>query len=482
MKRFPHCLAVSLGVVVCLIMSRPAGAEGPAPRPGLTPTQEAWLKHAQRRDQNGWVFLHVEGSPAERGFQHGYLLAGDIAESLRVRRALWEHDTSMTWQWLVEKAGAMLGPKVDPENRDELDGIVAGLAAAGVPSSRNELIAHNAYFELAWYWWPTVKASIGAKAPQAVPESCSSFIATGHMTRDGGIVLGHNSMVDFPEADLNLILDVAPEHGSHILMQSVPGWVHSGSDFFVTSAGLVGSETTLGGFEGYDEKGVPEFCRMRRATQDATSIDQWCDIMKKGNNGGYANAWLLGNVNTGQIARLEMGLKYPSLEKKNDGYFVGSNVPENLKILRLETGTNESDIRLSSVARRVRWKKLMSRYEGKIDLAAAKAFESDHYDAYREKDFPGGHSLCGHFELDRLAFGDWPGAPYYPAGTIDGKVIDSTMAKQMRFVARWGAACGTPFDSRMFLEAHPQFDWMQGLLKDRPTQPWTEFRAVQADK
>ena len=28
-----------------------------------------------------------------------------------------------------------------------------------------------------------------------------------------------------------------------------------------------------------------------------------------------------------------------------------------------------------------------------------------------------------------------------------------------------------------FLAAHPQFDWMTGLLKSRPAQPWTEFAA-----
>jgi len=43
---------------------------------------------------------------------------------------------------------------------------------------------------------------------------------------------------------------------------------------------------------------------MRRATQDAPHIDQRCAIMKKGNNGGYANAWLIGDVNSGEIARL----------------------------------------------------------------------------------------------------------------------------------------------------------------------------------
>ena len=76
-----------------------------------------------------------------------------------------------------------------------------------------------------------------------------------------------------------------------------------------------GSETTIGDFKGFDERGILEFVRFRRATQDASSIVEWCEIMKRGNNGGYANAWLLGDVNSGEIARLELGLKYVGFEK-----------------------------------------------------------------------------------------------------------------------------------------------------------------------
>ncbi len=56
--------------------------------------------------------------------------------------------------------------------------------------------------------------------------------------------------------------------------------------------------------------------------------------MKRGNNGGYANAWLLGDVNKNEIACLELGLKHVNFEKKRDGFFASSNVAEDLKILR----------------------------------------------------------------------------------------------------------------------------------------------------
>jgi hypothetical protein len=295
------------------------------------------------------------------------------------------------------------------------------------------------------------------------------------MTKDGKIVLGHNTMDGYQDPLVNVILDAVPEKGHRILMQTSAGLIHSGTDFFITDAGLVGSETTIGGFFPFDETGVPEFSRMRHAAQYANSIEEWCDMMKKGNNGGYANAWLIGDVNTNEIARLELGLKNVGFEKKKDGYFVGSNVAEDLKLLRRETKSDETNIKSSSVARRVRWKHLMKEYAGKIDLDLAEKFEADHYDTYLNSTVADDRTLCAHGDLDAQLYGG--SEPFSPSGTVDGKVVDSKMAKQMSFVARWGAACGTAFDANKFLDEHPQFDWMKDILKDRPSQPWTVFKA-----
>ena len=36
-----------------------------------------------RFDKNGWIYLHIEGEPHERGMQYGYLVAPELAEILR---------------------------------------------------------------------------------------------------------------------------------------------------------------------------------------------------------------------------------------------------------------------------------------------------------------------------------------------------------------------------------------------------------------
>ncbi|MGA2555350.1 MAG: C45 family peptidase [Verrucomicrobiota bacterium] len=468
----------AFGLGFACLLSAQTGLHGA----GLSDQQQQWLRTAERHERAGWIYLHVEGGPRERGFQHGYLLAKEIAECLRVVRADWRHGSSMEWSWLISHTKGFIQPAIDPENRTELQGIVEGMTAAGLPTTYDEIVTYNAELELEWYWWPLAskKLTDGTDLVKKPKQSCSSFIATGRMTKDGGIVLGHNTMDDYVEALANVVIDIMPVKGHRILMQTQPGWIHSGTDFFITDAGLVGSETTIGAFDHFSEKGVPEFVRMRRATQDATNLDQWCAIMKKGNNGGYANAWLLGDVNSGEIARLELGLKYIGFERTNDGFFIGSNIAEDPHILRLETTMPDSDIRNSCVARRVRWKQLMSENAGKIDLALGEKMEGDGYDTWLNQEHPGDRTLSGHGELESQLTAPSGEIPFRPWGSYDAKVVDSRLAKAMSFAARWGSADGTSFDAPAFLAAHPQFDWQEGYLKSRPAEPWVQFKSGEA--
>jgi len=57
--------------------------------------------------------------------------------------------------------------------------------------------------------------------------------------------------------------------------------------------------------------------------------------------------------------------------------------------------------------------------------------------------------------------------------------VDSQMAKNEQLWARWGSSCEMDFDAEQFLEKHTQYEWLDGYLKDLPTQPWTVFTAGQ---
>ena len=270
-------------------------------------------------------------------------------------------------------------------------------------------------------------------------------------------VIAHNNWSGYLEGSRwNVVFDIRPAAGHRFLMDGMPGLIHSGDDFGVNSAGLVITETTITGFQGFDPNGIPEFARARKAMQYAASIDDFDRIMREGNNGGYANAWLVADMNTGEIARLELGLKNVTLERTKDGYFVGTNFPVNPKLAAEETTFRLDDPSLSANARRVRAEQLMKENTGKIDVAAAKAYLADHFDAYEKKaDAPSERSLCGHVDLSPRGMGDWFAA-FGPAGTVQSKVADAALAKRMTLEAAMGHPCGATYRAEPHLAQHPE--------------------------
>src|SRR6202012_3542746 len=128
-------------------------------------------------------------------------------------------------------------------------------------------------------------------------------------------------------------------------------------------------------FEGWNPDGVPEFVRSRKAMQYANNIDEYAALIKEGNNGGYANDWLIGDRKTGETAYLELGLKNTPIWRSKDGYFVSSNFPRDPKLIQEETeGYNVKDPSSWMNARHARWEELIKENKGKIDVDSAEKF------------------------------------------------------------------------------------------------------------
>jgi hypothetical protein len=176
--------------------------------------------------------------------------------------------------------------------------------------------------------------------------------------------------------------------------------------------------------------------------------------------------------------RIELGLDYINVEKKKDGYFIGYNAPDDPRIRNLEcNNTGYNDVRRHQGARKVRLTQLMEEYKGKIDVKIGEEILADHYDVYLNKINPCSRTCCSHYELDERAFmsqADRP-LPYQPRGALDGIVCDTTMAKNMSLMARWGSSCGIPFEKTKFFKQHIQWKDQEPYVHDRPQQPWTEF-------
>lgn len=437
-----------------------------------------------RVERDGWVYIHIQGQPFERGEQHGYLAAPELAKIFRSLNYLTYFETGKKWAFFRDAAVKLWVGRISPEYIEEIKGIAAGAQKAGLKITWEDILAWNGNEELTDYWWPNVMEKYRyVKRIPTRSDHCSAFLATGSATVDGRVVMAHNTWDEFATGQFsNLILDIVPAKGNRVFMQSVPGYIHSMADFFVTGGGLMGTETTIGGFSLYDENEDPEFYRARKAMQYANSLDEYAELMKKKNNGGYANSWLVADYRSKQIMRLELGLKFSNIEKKKDGWFIGFNAPLDPRIRNLEcSNTGFSDIRRHQGARQVRLTQLMRQYDGKIDVEVAKKVLADHWDVYLGRTNPCSRTVDGHYELDPRQFMSDPSRPkpYQPRGTVDGKTMDSDMAAKMSFWARWGNSSGMPFDAAQFLRQNIQWEYLKGYLFDRPHQPWARFVAGQ---
>jgi Phospholipase B len=442
-----------------------------------------------RFNRGGWIYVHLEGSPHDIGYQHGYLLATEIADAFQVVRLEDTHESGRDWEFFRRAAREMLWSKIDPEYQSEMFGIVDGLQARGGKLDIWDIVALNAFSELADYYVPWLDKQTSTRMGRANRsrrresakledfDHCSAFVATGSWTKDHQIVMAHNNWTTYMEgARWNIIFDISPERGYRMLMDGFPGVITSDDDFVVNSAGLMITETTIANFSGWDPNGKPEFMRSRKAAQYGDSIDNYAKIMIDGNNGGYANDWLIGDRKTGEIARLELGLKHTKLWRTMDGYYSGANFPSDPDVIKDETTYDPNDPASSMNARKLRWDELLSGNKGKIDTDLAEVFLADHYDTFTKKEGANRRTLCGHGDMQAETLPGSTSPPFDPHGAVQAKVVDSRLAEKMDFIARIGHPCGTNFDAAKFLAAHPEFSWQAPVLRDMIAGPWTDFR------
>jgi Phospholipase B len=464
--------AIAIGVVCSVIVFAAVGAS-------MAPKADERIKGAFRRPAvNGWTFVHLEGTPAQIGYQHGYLLAAEIQDLYKVYALELSHDSGKDWNFFRDASKNILWPHVEQEYRDEMQGIVEGVKAQGGKLDIWDIVTLNAAMEWSYYVDQYDKEHKIASLPTVTAgDHCSAFVAIGSYTKDGRVVIAHNNWTSYLDgARWTMAFDVVPARGYHFVMDGLPGLIHSGDDFGLNSAGMVITETTITGFHGFDSSGVPEFVRARKAMQYSASIDDVARIFKEGNNGGYANDWLIADTRKGEIASLELGLKNVTLERKTDGYFVGSNFPISQKLAAEETDFPVDDPGVSANARRRRWEQLMAENKGKIDVTLAEQFLADHVDSFSGKTEPSERTLCGHVDLSPRGMGSWQ-TPFGTAGAVQNKTTDTLMVAKMEFTAAAGHACGMDFLAAKHLLQHPEQSWEKPELRDMKAYPWTTISA-----
>ena len=438
------------------------------------------VKNGLSHDKNGWKYISIKGKPKERGYAYGYLCADMFKEIQIMLKFISMEAYGVTWEYFIiqiNKDFKEMTQRDFKELYEEMEGIAEGCTANGCKTTINEIIAWNFYCSIP-YWYSTKSESrIGKEG--GGKDRCSAFIAVGDWTEDGKIVVAHNSFSDYIDGQYAcVILDIAPSEGHRMIMQTSPCWIWSGTDFFVTAKGIIGTETTIGGFIPYEKK-FPIGYRIRKAMQYGNTLDDYVKILLHENSGDYANSWLFGDTNGNEILRIELGLKYHNVERTKNGFFIGFNAPYDERIRNLEVqNSGFYDVRRHQGARQVRLGDLMDEHKGKLNIEIAKKIIADHYDVYLLKENnPCSRTVCSHYDLDAREYMSEAGRPkpFALHGALDGIVCDTNMAKKMSFASRFGNSCGIAFKKDVFFKKHRQWQKFEPYIKDRMSQPWTDF-------
>ena len=171
-----------VGVTICVLFLLPF-----LQRPVYATEPSTAKVNGTLSEIDGVRVLRVWGTPEERGFAHGYLLADttvELAEGFLANGPLGGTVERYTKQ-MLPKLGRM---KIDPRHEAEMQGILAGLETKlggparidflGRPLKYEDIVAINCTGDF-------------------VRSGCSSFAAWGEMTEDGHIIAGRN--MDWPE-------------------------------------------------------------------------------------------------------------------------------------------------------------------------------------------------------------------------------------------------------------------------------------------
>ncbi len=422
---------------------------------GAWPAREAveTFGPAYRYPSAGWIYLHIEGQPYDRGYQHGHLMAREIPEYMERCAALL--GSKDHWEDYRTTANALFLRGFDQEILEEMRGIAEGASDAGARWQNRridllDMVVVNTTVEMGELGAATQTTATGLEnlnfdAPpyagdkrNSALDHCSAFAATGTATRDGKMVIGHVTWWPLTLAEqTNVMLDIKPASGHRMLIQSYPGGIESGTDWYQNDVGIVLTETTIDQTP-FNPQGTPVAFRARQAIQYSDSIDDVVRYLGTRNNGLYTNEWIMGDAKSNEIAIYDLGTNHTRLwrSSKNEwfgdtpGFYWGDNNAKDLTV-RLEDYPNPKGdpdyIPYVPGPRDLAWQKLYREYRGKID--------------------------------EQFGFLAFRTAPLVAISTMDAKVATADMASHMMV---W-AEIGRPNETEWLPNKKWDFDKDDGL-------------------
>ena len=338
----------------------------------ITPAQ---YEKGYRYNIQGWVYLHIEGEPYERGYQYGYLASAEIIDMIQrwsnlahsfsfmkvfiLKNQPENYDEISEKWWNICRSESMkkFFNQVPEEYKQEMQGMTDGLKDRDV-----KIFGRNIEFEdvVASQFVQDVQYTISKFNKGIHPlrsflnglkdlftgeilkydGHCHIFIATGDATSNGGIVVAHETVFSpYIAQRCNFIVDVQPSNGNRFLMTCPPGSLWSQEDWYQNDKGIIITETELTPQGPWKIRGnAPKGVRSRTAIQYSDSIDEVIENLKNGNSGLIPNEWIIGDRKTGEIASYQQALYNTPIKRTFNGYYQSNCFPQNINVLSELTG------------------------------------------------------------------------------------------------------------------------------------------------
>lgn len=394
----------------------------------------SWFGPGYRYDDRGWIFVHIEGEPYDRGYQYGYLVADEIVEyieKLAVRQN--RQDPEDGWAGIRFMTEAFMLNRYEEEYQLEMKGIADGASYAGARFEGRlldvvDIAGINSIIDIGQMRSAlrvTANATSGINFLKHEDEmlmkeefhKCSAIAATGSATEDGRFVFGQIFMwYGYTGVHWDVICDVKPAKGHRIVYHTFPGGLHSGADFYINDAGIVIGETTVRQTP-YNDEGTPQSNRIRKAMQYSESIKGVVDILTTKNNGQYTNEWPYADAKSDEVGIFLLGTYKWRLWRSVDGdfpsgltdYYWCNNNNKDLEV-RKEYIVNRDnapyDLMFRPWNRDLRFNSFYRENKGKIDSIT----------------------------VSKL----WASSPINRAHACDGKITTGDMADELVFLAHYG--------------------------------------------
>ncbi len=331
------------------------GAEPPPNgRPDTRPKPQGSLKRI-----DGYLVLHVAGTPEQMGEQHGRLLRKEIRKACKA--LIGDMYLGASHKRLIDGTKVMEQHQ-PPEFRRELKALAK---AAGIDYW--DCVAMQLFGDVdrgqPFRWYLQDDQDNGLKdLDDGDGMRCTSFAVFGKATKTGELIAGRN--LDFYDAGVGkygaILMHAAPDKGHRFLTVTWCGIINGWT--LMNDKGIVTSNNTAygGGADGDSLKGISTCFMLRKVAQYAATVQEGIAIVRKGPRACGTNMLIAGG-NPPDAVMVEFDHKAIAVRRATNGAVFAANS------FRKLYNSKTVDDYLGFFSRYRILDKLIKKHHGKID-------------------------------------------------------------------------------------------------------------------